>query len=328
MTTIEWADEVWNPVRGCSRVSEGCRHCYAERQAHRFSGEGQPYEGLTVLVLPGPHKARRMRPRWTGEVRTVPEMLDRPMRWRKPRRVFVNSMSDLFHESVPFEFIASVFGVMAAAPQHKFQILTKRPARMHDFLTHPEVRHWVAQARAAGETQQRIADRYGISRSLVSMIESGRVWGPPDDLEWPLRSVWLGVSVEDQATADERIPHLLACPAAVRWVSLEPMLGPVDLRLSTWTAESHEERRRSDDLHWVVVGGESGPDARPFELGWARQVVADCKAAGTPVFMKQLGARPREGGSPVHLSDRKGGDIDEWPADLRVRQWPREVRRG
>ena len=212
---IAWTDESWNPVRGCSRVSEGCRNCYAETMAARFSGVGQPYEGLAKMTPSGP--------RWTGEVRLVSEHLADPLRWKRPRRVFVNSMSDLFHEKLPDEVIAAVFGIMSAASEHTFQVLTKRAARMVEWFkwaaseaarrAHIDAAHFCTklaaeELRESGETK-------------IRGIQAGR---------WPLPNVWIGVSVEDQATADERIPLLLQCPAAVRWVSYEPALGPVDFR--------------------------------------------------------------------------------------------------
>lgn len=318
---IAWTDQTWNPVRGCSRVSEGCRNCYAEAVAARFSGTGQPYEGLATRD-PG---------RWTGEVRLVEEHLEDPLRWRRPRRVFVNSMSDLFHERLPFEDIDRVFEIMAQSHIHTFQILTKRPARMLEWFT-------------------TLGGRRPIPGCGVC------TGGPPfcgsvphlDDLSvgdcqapWPLPNVWLGVSVENQATADERIPLLLECPAAVRFLSVEPLLGPVDLDISRTPGAAHDEVTEDDDAYgpalggvagidWVIVGGESGPGSRPMDLAWARSVVRQCQAAEVACFVKQLGARPfdlifMDGKTPFELGlrDRKGGDIEEWPADLRVRQFPR-----
>ena len=323
MTTIEWTrspdgteGKTWNPVVGCSRVSAGCEHCYAERVAHR--GMTEAHRGLTVLGKHGP--------RWTGEVRCLPERLDEPLRWRKPRRVFVNSMSDLFHEKVPFEYIAAVFGVMAAVRRHTFQVLTKRPARAAEFFA------WLRSEHSAQVWKE--ARKYPSHNGY-----------PP--LTWPLRNVWLGVSVEDQATADERIPVLLTLPAAVRWVSYEPALGPVNWRwVGAYGLEQDVLRFGAlprdgwvRGLDWIVVGGESGPGARPFDLAWARSTIAQCRAAGVPVFVKQLGARPMGplrglGGEPLdtaggmparvglRLRDRKGGDPSEWPEDLRVREEP------
>ena len=195
---IEWTDATWNPIRGCSRVSEGCRHCYAERVAARFSGPGQPYEGLVRIsnTLDG-----RKPTGWNGTVRMVAEHLADPLRWKKPRRIFVNSMSDLFHERLTNEQIAAVFGVMAAAGSHTFQVLTKRAARM---------REWFAWAGDHGASGARSACRASAALYLGALPE------PPGADTWPLPNVWLGVSAENQAAADERIPDLLATPAAVR----------------------------------------------------------------------------------------------------------------
>lgn len=304
-TSIEWTDATWNPVRGCSVLSAGCTNCYAMRQAHRFSAPGQPYEGLT-------RERKRLGPAWTGEVRFVPEKLAEPLRWRKPRRVFVNSMSDLFHEGVSNEQIAAIFGVMAAAPQHTFQVLTKRPER---------AREWFESLSSAAFDQvicvadDAIRPAYR-SPAHLALAHAGR-GGRPN--AWPLPNVWLGVSVEGQATADERIPHLLDCPAAVRWVSYEPALGPIDdWRVWIDGAEASCAHR----LDWIVIGGESGPGARPFDLAWARSTIAQCREAGVRAFFKQAGGRPVLNDEPLRLHDRKGGDLAELPADLHVREWP------
>jgi protein gp37 len=333
-SAIEWTDATWNPLRGCSRVSEGCRHCYAEGVARRFAGPGQPYEGLVRLDASGRPKAQ-----WNGVVRMVPEHLGDPLRWTRPRRVFVNSMSDLFHESLEFEQIASVFEVMAMSPDHTFQVLTKRPERARGFFA------WVARhaeldridegdvvfARNAGLLADDVRER----RVEALTLDSADVV-----VEWPLANVWLGVSVEHQAAADERIPVLLGTPAALRWVSYEPALGPVDFTRITWgngdfldalRRDSYRGGLDSDRLDWIVVGGESGPGARPFDVAWARSTIEQCRVAAVPVFVKQLGARPYEsvseatrgmGGVGLALRDRKGGDMAEWPEDLRVREWP------
>lgn len=352
MTTIEWTrgddgtdGKVWNPVVGCSRVSAGCQHCYAERVAHR--GMQDAHKGLTVLGAKGP--------RWTGEVRTLPARLGEPLRWRKPRRVFVNSMSDLFHESVPFEFIAAVFGVMALTPQHTYQVLTKRPKRMLEFF------EWVARQTYGDLPYNRDPQEYASPQSAMmgALVchpgplpgwdaddgeELGRALGA---VQWPLPNVWLGVSVEDQATADARIPLLLECPAAVRWVSYEPALGAIDFthigggdELGL-TYDALRGRYEGNDttggshLDWIVVGGESGPGARPYDVAWARNVITQGRETGVPVFHKQLGSRPQdsvirwvdsEGLALGTIHDRKGGDMSEWPEDLRVREWP-EVSR-
>lgn len=234
---IVWCTETWNPIRGCSRVSEGCRHCYAERVAHRFSGPGQPYEGLTD------HHGR-----WNGRIADVPGALHQPTRWKRPRRIFVNSMSDLWHDNVPTDVIDEVFAEMARAQHHVFQVLTKRSARMRAYLADPE-------------TPRRVADLYH------------PVWTYGLSIPWPLSHVHVGVSVEDQA-AVSRVADLLAAPAAVRWVSAEPLLGPVDL---------------PPGLDWVVVGGESGPGARPMRPEWARALRDQAVARGTPFLFKQWG---------------------------------------
>lgn len=311
MTSIEWTDVTWNPVRGCSRVSAGCQACYAEGVARRFAGPGQPYEGLVRIGKDGKPKAQ-----WNGEVRFVAEHLADPLRWKKPRRVFVNSMSDLFHEALPFEQIAAVFGVMSSAPRHTFQVLTKRPERAQsffDWLRHPGAAdpHATCVWHAMAMTQWRPAGAY--DHEWPAPLGGGT---------WPLPNVWLGVSVEDQRTADERIPVLLSLPAAVRWVSYEPALGPVDFSRFMWPVF----------LDWIVVGGESGPGARVCDLSWVRWTIEQCREAGTPAFVKQLGAVPRgprvgAWNELLQLRHRKGGDMSEWPEDLRVREWP-EVTRG
>lgn len=286
---IEWTDATWNPVRGCSRVSEGCRNCYAERLAARFSGPGLWAEGLAENTPGGP--------RWTGRVELAPAAkLAEPLHWRKARRVFVNSTSDLFHEGLSNEEIAAVFGVMAACPQHTFQVLTKRPERMREWF------RWVAGGRGSPPAL-RCVDLAG--NPLGAAINGACMY-------WPLPNVWLGVSVEDQATADERIPLLLDTPAAVRFVSAEPLLGPLDL--SPWLMARDERDRRqgaaywaftrsarakppsladpaayAPSLDWVITGGESGPGARPMHPDWARGLRDQCAAADVSFFMKQWG---------------------------------------
>lgn len=333
---IAWTDETWNPLRGCSRVSEGCCNCYAEAVAARFSGPGQPYEGLAERTERGP--------RWTGEVRLIREKLDQPLRWRRPRRVFVNSMSDLFHESVPFETIAAIYGVMAAAPQHTFQVLTKRPARAREFFEWLDAKASACQLVFPYDSQ---AWRRLHCLNAKALIATGHRRCVIQNPVWPPPNVWLGVSVEDQATADERIPLLLKCPAAVRWVSAEPLLGPVDFVMATGNTSFDGGGDFGPDrtFDWVVVGGESGPRARPCDVTWVRSIIVQCRVAGVPVFVKQLGskarsARPRDhtdrlrskvcaetGLTGLVLRNRKGGDPSEWPEDLRVREWPDGVSR-
>lgn len=305
-TSIEWTDRSWNPVRGCSIVSPGCINCYAMKQAHRFSGPGRAYEGLTKQTTAGPQ--------WTGVVRTIEAALLEPLSWRKPARIFVNSMSDLFHEDVPDAFIDRVFAVMALAPQHTFQILTKRAERMRDYIS-----GW-ADMRGTIES---VAIREGLEfYTIASPLEFESEVRRP----WPLPNVWLGVSCENQEQADKRIPLLLKTPATVRWVSAEPLLGPIEL---TYRRSAGPLGGYVSFLDWVVVGGESGNGARPCDLAWVRSIVQQCKGASVPVFVKQLGADPFWGYADgtrlgdVVLKHRKGGNLTEWPSDLQVREWPR-----
>lgn len=273
---IAWTDETWNPIRGCSKVSQGCKVCYAEVMAARFAGPGQPYEGT---ITDG---------RWNGTVKFVPERLGDPLRWKRPRMAFVNSMSDLFHESLAFEDIAAIFGVMAASTTHTFQVLTKRPARALEFF------RWLRTQSESGGAWTIV----NAARTCVLRAEDAGVTIPVGTRvgRWPLPNVWLGVSVENQATADERIPLLLQCPAAVRWISVEPLLGPVDLTSALSVHDRHGEpsgpRCNPDGsaaLSWVVVGGESGPGARPMHPRWARSLRDQCVEAGVPFFFKQWG---------------------------------------
>lgn len=220
-TKIEWTNATWNPVRGCSVLSEGCRNCYAMKLAHRFSGEGAAYDGLTRLGRHGPV--------WTGDVRLVEEHLEDPLHWRDGRLVFVNSMADLFHEKVPTRFIERVFEVMRSAPQHQFQVLTKRSRRLRELAP---------------------------------------------SLAFP-QNVWMGVSVESAAEID-RIRDLQAVQCSVRFLSVEPLLGPIpNLPL--------------EGIHWVIAGGESGAGARPMEAAWVRSIRIQCRRARVPFFFKQWG---------------------------------------
>lgn len=346
-TKIEWTEETWNPLIGCSKCSPGCKFCYAIRMARRLGANPltPQYDGLTVLQNGSPN--------WTGEVRLDELRLLEPLKWRKPRRVFVNSMSDLFHESVPDEWIDRIFSEMQGARRHTFQVLTKRASRMEKYF-------------------QRFKPTYDGSW----MSPGGK---DPEDCHvvigrdrWPLPNVWLGVSVEDQKTAELRIPELLSTPAAIRFVSYEPALEAVnfkELNLYPWLDHYRTKPRKNPEspnwptmvlnglsgetsmpfeqdlqpLHWLIIGGESGPGARPFNIEWARKTIRRCRAAGVACFVKQLGAKPYEmkptgyippvwsGDGPEYkpdywrLADPKGGDPDEWPADLRVRQFPVEV---
>lgn len=298
-TKIQWTDRTWNPTRGCSRVSEGCRNCYAERQAARFSDAGQYAYGFVTRTPSGP--------RWTGRVELVEDKLREPLGWRKPSRVFVNSMSDLFHESLSDEAIDRVFAVMALAPQHTFQVLTKRAERMREYMTH---QHRLERWNETGDFREDTP-------------------GDCDIDDFPLRNVWLGVSCEDQSTADERIPILLDTPAAMRFVSYEPAIARVDLYSAfTFWRPLVKAREIGEHLHWLIAGGESGPGARPCDVAWIRSIIEQCKSAGVACFVKQLGTEAfHRSALGRHdwlgrVRDRKGGDPSEWPEDLRVREFP------
>jgi len=314
---ISWCDATWNPTQGCTKVSQGCAHCYAERWSKRF--------------------------RKSFDLRLVPKALDLPLHWKKPRRIFVDSMSDLFHPEVPDSFVAAVFGVMAECPQHRFLVLTKRPERM-------------------------------------------KKWFAPT-IHWPLPNVWLGVSVENQETADERIPILLDTPAAHRFVSAEPLLGSIDFSkigqhrtdnglgmeswekldalngsrfTQTWGGPWIWNGLRGPKIDWCIVSGESGLGSRPCDVRWIRSIVQQCESAKVPCFTKQLGTVPLErvalldsagwGDTGIedamkaplppkdwtrivtkgkawlqrnwHLCNRKGSDPSEWSEDIRVQQLP------
>lgn len=278
-TRIEWTDATWNPIAGCSRVSEGCRNCYAEGIAAR----GLPgFEGLAHFV---DRSEGACEARWTGAVMVREHLMDQPLKWRRPRRIFVNSMSDLFHDAVPDEVIDRIFAVMALCPQHTFQILTKRPERMRRYLE--------------GDWSVRVYNLIaGNPRGATSAgwLAAGR----------PLPHVWIGVSVEDQATADVRISHLLETPAAVRFVSAEPLLGPIDFRnvgfwvdkldalTGVWEDDNDDTGSstswgRKPKLDGIFVGGESGPRARPVHPDWVRSIRDQCAATGTPFMFKQWG---------------------------------------
>ena len=288
-SNIEWTEATWNPIAGCTHVSPGCDHCYAERMAARFH-DNMRYWGVTRDG------------KWTGTVNTFDGLLDVPLHWRKPRRVFVCSMADPFHESVPDSFLDSMFAIMALCPQHTFQILTKRPGRMLEYLLSSrrfrgtqERFHYCIQQSDRGElVLEAIAELYRKRIVMAQPCDTSEILGKQG---WPLPNVWLGVTVEDQDHV-WRIGELLACPAAVYFVSVEPMLGPVVLR-------SHLPR-----LDWVICGGESGPGARPMDLGWVELLQEQCKAAGVPFFMKQITSKGRK------------VPYEQWPSDMKVREWP------
>lgn len=276
MTAIEWADRVWNPVTGCDRVSEGCENCYALAYAGRLKAMGQAkYQNDGNDRTSGPGFG----------VTVHPDEFDAPLRWRKGVRVFVNSMADLFHQAVSDEVLADLFAVMAAAERHTFMVLTKRHARMASLLGN---RTWTEQVR------DRLAAKHGETR-----------W------QWPLPNVWMGVSVENQRWADLRVPALVATPAAVKFLSAEPLLGPIDLHQAlipcgdprgTGLTMSfvHNGTCCEHGLHgigWIIAGGESGAGHRPVEAEWIRALRDQAAAASVPFFFKQWGGfTPKRGG--------------------------------
>lgn len=322
-TTIAWSDDVWNFLVGCSRVNASCDGCYAMGQAHRKMSP--QHEGLTVLR---PKTASRPGVDWNGKVNVVMEKIREPLRWRKPRRVFVNSMSDLFHHAVPQHVLDQAFAVMLITSLHEsrgghtYQCLTKRPSRMLAYLTNPRLRGRLALA--AGRMME---DGDGWHDRIDQYIG---VFGPVHPL------IQLGVSVGCQAEADEFVPILQDTPAGLRWVSYEPAHGPVDFMRGGWLC-CRDGDVGGPHVDWIVVGGESGPKARRFDLAWARSTIEQCRGSGTKVFVKQLGSRPissnpddkRHCGdtmlpSPfrMKIDDRAGADPSEWPEDLCVREWP------
>ena len=284
-TGIEWCDATWNPIRGCSRVSEGCRHCYAELIASRFSDDGQPYAGL----------ATRDPPRWTNVVRDVPGALIQPMLWTRPRKIFVNSMSDLFHEGLPLQIIGRCFAVMALCPWHIFIVVTKRAARMRELIATDS---WLYET-IYGQMEWLAANHPEVKAKYSSHPYR---FAFPNGMPWPLPNVWKIVSVESQKET-HRVRDLLHTPAAKRGVSVEPLLGPIDL-----TEIPHENGRSEHYYHaldgyvidgsqsetprldWVIVGGESGPGARPMHPDWARALRDQCRDAHVAFFFKQWGA--------------------------------------
>lgn len=264
-STIQWTDTTWNPTTGCTKISPGCANCYIERTPpFRTKGRRFDDKGNIPIVL---HRNR----------------LADPYGWKEPRRVFVNSLSDLFHPDIDFSFIAEVFTSMAQNSRHQFQLLTKRPERLFEFY------QW---------------NYRGVDAEFAREDWLGSFGG-----------ILFGATVENRQFKT-RITTLRKTPAALRFLSIEPLLediGELDL----------------DGIHWVIVGGESGPGARQLNADWVRAVVRQCRAAAVPVFVKQLGAQPTSGcvRNPddvlVRLTDAKGGDMAEWPEDLRVREFPK-----
>lgn len=351
---IQWTQRSdWNPIRGCTRVSPGCIGCYAEGIAARFSGPGKAFDGFARML---DHK-----PRWTGKVEVQWDRIDAPLRWRKPAIIFALSMSDLFHEKLPIGDIASIYAVMVAAVHvrgHTLQVLTKRSERMREILNSEAF--WDQVNAEAGAHVMEHTDPLNRTRgdARATLDEYG-----PDN---PPPGIWLGVSVESSDYLD-RIRDLYHTAAAVRFLSLEPLLEPVYLDAPLfpdsvgWRGSLISGAPFPGDawrkIDHVIVGGHSGPKASPTWTPNIRSIVRQCKRAGVPVFVKQLGSNVQDRndagfdgcepdswpdmdpfdiehdldgtldgyqGAPVrvHLKDKKGGDMAEWPEDLRIREMP------
>lgn len=338
-SAIEWTDATLNMIRArnlktggvghfCEKVSPGCSRCYAERMQPRFKNAIRYNEADRKLV----------------EVFLDEKVLTQPMRWKRGRKIFVGSMTDLFGDWVTDEMLSEVFAAMALTPQHTYQVLTKRPDRMLQYF-----RGKMAEWRDLGVSEtaenmylnsQTVCDLIHVDGDLRSHLkEAGWFYDWNDgssnliyDGQIPLPNVWLGTSVEDRDTYIHRVPYLAMTPGAIKFLSIEPLLGDIgDLMLDGIFEGVYQ---------WVIVGGESGPNARPFNIAWARSIIRQCKDAGVPVFTKQLGAKPYDSDLRIatprsvivpidsdwtftnKLVDRKGGDWSEWPDDVRIRELP------
>lgn len=328
-TGIQWTDATWPIVQGCTPVSPGCANCYVPRTLIRHVYNPNPKISLPVMGLVEQEPCLR----FTGKVALREDRMSWPLKWRKPSMIFVPSHGDLFHDAVPDDFILRTFDVMRrctwAGGQdggkikgngHTFQVLTKRAQRMADFS---ERLRWDGEKLFLGDS-------------------GGTLALPPNP------QIWMGVSVEDQRRFDERGPILLKCPAAVRFLSCEPLLGPLDFHFGC-TPEDMEWRREHDVNYdatcfdWGITGGESGPKSRPCHVEWIESIVKQYRTSGVACFVKQLGSKPflADGSDPngwptiggpvdwetgnVSLNDSHGGDPDEWPEHLRVREFPEAV---
>lgn len=331
---IQWTDATWSPTRArvkdnareialergwvdllpivakmrghvgphCEQISPGCHNCYSLTNNGRClpnNGTGLPFD---------------KRSRELVDIFVDEKILMQPLHWKAPKKIFVENQSDLFGEWVPFEMVDKVFAVMALTPWHTYQVLTKRADRMLEYLT--------------GHTGVKVtwSDGSEINRHGLVFIAMGEFTASSRPVVWPLPNVWLGVSAEDQKRWDERVEILGRIPAAIRFVSYEPAIGHIDPGNAF---DDPPDGSQYSKIDWVIVGGESGPGARPFNLRWAQEVVQRCKAAGAYCFVKQVGAKPFHEtfyDEPIdtypRLKSRKGGDMEEWPEDLRVRQFP------
>ncbi|MEW5856430.1 MAG: phage Gp37/Gp68 family protein [Cyanobacteriota bacterium] len=291
MTSIEWTDRTWNVVTGCTPISSGCKNCYAEGIAKRFWGD-----------------------RKFSDVQFHEDRLLQPLSWKKPQKIFVNSMSDLFHEKVTDEQLDRIFAVMALAHWQTFQVLTKRPQRALDYLSARNVSFRIARAAW-----------YIKPHTIPSELQ--------ERIKPHLPNVWLGVTCENQKTANERIPLLINTPAAVRFLSCEPLLEKINIQKFFPTYSADEGTcgyEPNQPISWVIIGGESGHNARICHIDWIRSIVSQCQAADVQAFVKQLGSSPLQSQktetgfttSDIRLKNRKGGDTEEFPDDLKIREFP------
>lgn len=325
MSKIEWTEQTWNPLAGCTKVSKGCDNCYAITMAHRLSGIGHSrakYAGTTKRTENGSIT-------WSGKITLDEKALLAPLSRTKPTLYFVNSMSDLFHKDVPFEYIDKVFAIMALTPQHTYQVLTKRPERMAEWFS-GQLSRVCTELDMLGDEHDHLFER--TCEASLSIIQGN----------WPLPNVWLGTSVEDQKAANERIPHLMRCPAAVRFLSCEPLLGPLNLKpinehsnTETWplrqegtnemysTSEGVGACGTTGRLHWVIAGGESGHNARPVHPDWLRKLRDQCAEANVPFFFKQWGEFAPVDNLPFHTGETTSiaEDGGLWNADWGFEVW-------
>jgi len=276
-TKIEWTEHSWNPVIGCTKISEGCKNCYAEKMAKWLCVMGN--ESYFPVVDPKG---------WTGKTNFAESQLNKPFKFKKSSMFFVVSMGDLFHESVPFEWVDKTMTVIASNPHHIFQVLTKRPKQMNEYFNYEDI-SWMSEKMMGFE---RI--RYYCYHNNGMNIEY-------EDF-YPLKNLWLGVTTENQKWADERIPELLKIPAKVRFLSIEPCLGYISLFYHTSCFTS---------VDWVIVGSESGPNRRPAKLEWIESIVDQCQTANVPVFVKQL-----------EINGKLVKDINKFPKHLQLREYP------
>lgn len=313
---IGWTDATWPIVAGCEYESPGCSNCWAVRDSWRLAHN--PHLVVSSAFTGTVRKTDAGALVWTGLVRPLPQRLVWPLKWRKARKIFVCSQSDLFHPKVPFDFIAAAFGVMAMANWHTFQVLTKHPRRALEFF------HWLNEQQGGA-----LETCLWLSRRMVGPAVADPLTPYVDKLPaWPLENVWFGVTIEDQTRAEERLPLLLRMPVAVRWISAEPMLEALDLETIP-VPPSY-----LGDIDWVVCGGESAQtraNTRPFDTGWARDLLLQCRNAKVAFFMKQLGTVPiTQRGAlattpflPAGKSSRyKWDEPEHWPEDLRVQEFP------